>query len=105
MKKVLTTGFVFLLAMSSVYAQIPGLETVTNNNSMQIEIIHDKPLYVKKGKHTYMFDRKGNLLGYFRKTPSGKVIVYDENGKQKRAYKETPGGGLSIYNASGNKIN
>ena len=91
--------------MSSVYAQIPGLESITNNDSTQIDINHDKPVYVKKGAYTYMFDKKGDLLGFFKKTPSGKVIAYDENGNQKRAYKETPGGGLNLYDASGKKIN
>ena len=45
------------------------------------------------------------LIGYFKKNPGGKVIVYDSQGKQRNAYKQEPGGELAIYNQFDEKIN
>lgn len=104
MKKVLTTTFILLASTTCVFAQTLEIGNMQNKNTKEINITHDRPIYVKKGQYTYMFDKFGSILGYFRKTPSGKVIAYDKDGNETSSYKAAPGGDLHIYNADGNRI-
>lgn len=105
MKKLLSTVFILLASTTYVFAQTPEIGNIQNKNTKEINITHNGPIYVKRGQYTYMFDRFGTVLGYFRKTPSGKVIAYDKDGNRTTSYKATPGGNLHIYNALGNRIN
>lgn len=108
MKKNLCLFFVLAMLSTTVFAQsISSIETQTQSNINVVYQEHsiNMPTYITNGLYTYMFDRFGTMLGYFRKTPSGKIIAYDNFGNKKCAYKKTPGGYIAIYNAEGNKIN
>ena len=105
MKKVSTIIFSLFFVSTCAFAQISETNKTQNTNYVNVNVTHEKPIYVHKGKYTYMFDKFGAILGYFRRTPSGKTIVYDQNGDIKASYKATPSGELAIYNSKGKRIN
>ena len=97
MKRLLKVIFLAFV-IASVYSMTSGVvaQTMQNKDVKKVEVTHDQPKYVKKGNYIYKYDTNDKLLGYYRKTPSGKYIEYDEAGKKIATYKETPGGDLDI---------
>ena len=104
-----------LILICLVYFTLPSFANIEdiinlnnsnkNRNTQKIEITHDKPTYVKHGKYTYKYNKNGDLLGFYEKTYSGKIIQYDSDGKKQYTYKFSPGGKMEIYNSKGKRIN
>jgi len=98
--------FALLMTLLITCSSIQAAEIMQQyDKRVSVDVYQDRPIYVHKGRYTYMFDKYGFLIGYFKKNPGGKVIVYDSQGKQRNAYKQEPGGELAIYNQFDEKIN
>ena len=98
MKKLLTYFLISFGLFNCVYAQ----ENINyiNENQVANVLYHQhsyvNPIYVQNGAYTYIFNNLGDIMGYFRKTPSGKIVHYSAKGEKLYAYKATPSGDIKI---------
>ena len=40
----------------------------SQSNRQQVNVVHDKHEYIKKGRYTYRVNKNGDLLGYYKTT-------------------------------------
>ena len=99
MKKILLLSICFLTLTSTSFASLQDeVMNYENKKAQDINIVHDKHEYIKKGRYIYRVNKNGDLVGFYKTSASGKKITsYDMDGNKIRTYIMSPTGKLRIY--------